>query len=155
MECSFRNVLISVMFFPFLSFESLALIVTPPNQYFILLLLVNFSEYLAVLFYTKTLMKKLWNCLIEWKHKGHNTSKWVKSINLPSKLSFINGSICLWGQEILGNFQNKSVSSSFKCVSIYILFLTKLKVGGRSFLDGAVGGAVWDYPLEHLVVMRD
>ena len=121
-------------------FESLPLIGTPANQYFILLLLVNFLEYLAVLFYTETLMKKLWNCLIEWKHNGHNPSKWVKGINLPSKLSFINGSIRLWGQEIPGNFQNKSVSSSFKCVSMYILFLTKLKVGGRSFLDGAVGG---------------
>ena len=44
MECSFINFLISVVFFHFLSFTCLTLIVTPPNQYFIRLLLVNFLE---------------------------------------------------------------------------------------------------------------
>ena len=51
--------------FPFLWFSCLTLIVTSPNQCFILLLLVNFLEQLVLLFYSKTLMKKSWNCLIE------------------------------------------------------------------------------------------
>ena len=35
-----------------------------------------------------------------------------------------------------GNFQNKSVSSPFNCVSRYILFLVKLKVRGKPILKG-------------------
>ena len=55
-----------------------------------------------------------------------------------------------------GNFQNKSVSSAFNWVSRYILFLTKLKGRARSFLEGSREGAtLWDYPQEHLVVIRD
>lgn len=34
---------------------------------------------------------------------------------------------------------SKQVSKSFKCVSMYILFLVRLKVGGRSFFEGEVG----------------
>ena len=54
------------------------------------------------------------------------------------------------------NFQNKSVSSAFNWVSRYILFLAKLKGRGRPFLEGPRRGAtLWDYPQEHLVVIRD
>ena len=54
------------------------------------------------------------------------------------------------------NFQNKSVSSAFNWVSRYIFFLGKLKGRGRSFLKGARRVAtLWDYPQEHLVVIRD
>ena len=55
-----------------------------------------------------------------------------------------------------GNYQNKSVSSPFNWVSRYILFLAKLKGRGRPFLEGARRGiTLWDYPQEHLVVIRD
>ena len=55
-----------------------------------------------------------------------------------------------------GNFQNKSVSSAFNWVSRYILFLAKLKGRGRPFLEGARRGiTLWDYPQEHLVVIRN
>ena len=41
-------------------------------------------------------------------------------------------------------------------MSSYILFLVKLKGRGRSFLKGARRGTtLWDYPQEHLVVIRD
>ena len=54
-----------------------------------------------------------------------------------------------------GNFQNKSVSSRFSWVSRYVFFMEKLKGRGRPFLEGA-GKRVtlWDYPQEHLVVIR-
>ena len=59
-------------------------------------------------------------------------------------------------RETPGNFQNKSVSSAFNWVSRYILFLAKLKGRGRPFLEGPRRGAtLWDYPQEHLVVIRD
>ena len=40
-----------------------------------------------------------------------------------------------WGYQIPGNFQNKLVCSSFKWMSMYVLFLAKLKIGGRSSLE--------------------
>ena len=50
-----------------------------------------------------------------------------------------------------GNFQNKSVSSTFSWVTRYIIFLAKLKRRGRPFLKGARrGGTLWDYPLRPL-----
>ena len=59
-------------------------------------------------------------------------------------------------REHLGNFQNKSVNSPFNWVSRYILFLPKLKGKEKPFLEGAKRGTtLWDYPQEHLVVMRD
>ena len=55
-----------------------------------------------------------------------------------------------------GNFQNKSVSFPFNWASRYILFLPKLKGRGRLFLRGARRGtALWYYPQEYLVVIRD
>ena len=55
-----------------------------------------------------------------------------------------------------GNFQNKLVSSPFNWVSRYILFLAKLKRRRRAFFEGARRGiTLWDYPQEHLVVIRD
>ena len=39
-----------------------------------------------------------------------------------------------------GHFQNKSVNSTFNCVSRYILFLPKLKRKERPFLDGCKKG---------------
>ena len=56
-----------------------------------------------------------------------------------------------------GNLQNKPVSSPFNWVSRYILFLAKLKRRGRSFLEGArrTRAALWVYPQEQLVVIRD
>ena len=74
--------------------------------------------------------------------------KW-KKIDFSSKLSLhmdvmltiikvfiIPFLFCLWEQEHLGNFPNKSVSSPFNWVSRYILFLPKLKGKERPFLDG-------------------
>ena len=59
-------------------------------------------------------------------------------------------------REHSGNFQNKSASSSFSWVPRYILFLVKLKGRRRPFLKGAGRRAtLWDYPQEHLVVIRD
>ena len=41
-------------------------------------------------------------------------------------------------------------------MSTYILFMTKLERRGRPFLEGAKRGArSWDYPQEHLVIIRD
>ena len=55
-----------------------------------------------------------------------------------------------------GNFQNKSVNSPFSWVSMYILFLAKLKGRGRPSLKGARRGpTLWEYPQEHSVVIRD
>ena len=89
-----------------------------------------------------------------------------KSINLSSKLSLTcggNASYCKSvhhpiptgeKREHPGNFQNKSVSSSFMRVSRYILFFAKLKGRGVPFLKGARrGSTLWDYPQEHLVVI--
>ena len=54
------------------------------------------------------------------------------------------------------NFQNKLVGSAFNWVSRYILFLAKLNGRGRPLLEGPRRGtALWDYPQEHLVVIRD
>ena len=91
-----------------------------------------------------------------------------KSIDLSSKLSLICGGNVNYyksvhhpiptceNREHPGNFQNKSVSSAFNWVSRYILFLAKLKGRGRPFLEGARRGiTLWDYPQEHLVVIRD
>ena len=53
------------------------------------------------------------------------------------------------------NSQNKSVSSPFIWVSRYIFFLAKLKGRGRPFFKSARrGGTLWDYPQEHLVIIR-
>ena len=54
-----------------------------------------------------------------------------------------------------GSFQNILVSSLFNWVSRYILFLAKIKGRGRPFLRVEQGGSLWDYPQEHLVVIRD
>ena len=60
-------------------------------------------------------------------------------------------------REHFGSFRNKSGESSFKWVPRYILFLAKLKGKGRIFfLEGTrIGAALWDYPEEHLVFIRD
>ena len=55
-----------------------------------------------------------------------------------------------------GNFKNKSVISTFIWVSRYIFFLTKLKGREKPFLEGSRRGTtLWDYPQEHLIVIRD
>ena len=88
-----------------------------------------------------------------------------KSIDLSYKLNLlhvrvINKSVhhsipTRGNREHSGNFQNKSVSSPFNWVSRYILFLAKLKGRGRPFSKGARRGVTsWDYPQEHLVVIR-
>ena len=59
-------------------------------------------------------------------------------------------------REHSGNVQNKSVSSPFSWVSRYLLSLAKLKRRRRPFLEGARRGSIlWNYPQEHLVVIRD
>ena len=65
--------------------------------------------------------------------------------------------LCLCGQKKHPcNFQNKSVSFPFNWVSRYILFLAKLKRRERPFLQGTKReAALWDYPQEHLVVVRE
>ena len=69
-------------------------------------------------------------------------------------LSFYSYSFCE-NTKHSGNFQNKSVSSSFSWVSRYVLFMEKLKRRGRPFLEGAGKRvALWDYSQEHLVVIR-
>ena len=92
----------------------------------------------------------------------------MKNIDLSSKLSLICGGNVNYyksvhrhidnhaNREHAGKLQNKSVSSSFNWVSIYILFLAKLKGRGRIFLKGTKKGSTfWNYSQEHLVVIRD
>ena len=57
----------------------------------------------------------------------------------------------------LAIFINKLVTSPFNWVSRNIHFLAKLNGTGRSFLFGGSkkGAILWDYPQEHLVVIRD
>ena len=105
-------------------------------------------------------------CQTEGRRKAF--LEWTR-LDLSSRLSLTHGgnvtiikcsssysySAC-GNREHPGNFQNKSVSSPFSWMSSYILFLAKLKRRGRSFLEGARRGApLWDYPQEHLVVIRD
>ena len=85
--------------------------------------------------------------------RRRETSLEWKSIDLPSKLSLTYGVMLTIEKAfiilflIVGNFQNKLVSSSFNWVSSYILFLAKLKGRGRPFLEGArTGVTLWDYP---------
>ena len=55
-----------------------------------------------------------------------------------------------------GSFQNKLVSSSFKWVTRYILFLIKLKGKERPFLEGArMRTTMWDYPEVPMVIIRE
>ena len=80
----------------------------------------------------------------------------VGNVNYFKKFSSSYSCSACGNREHPGNFQNKSVSSPFSWMSSYILFLAKLKRRGRSFLEGARRGApLWDYPQEHLVVIRD
>ena len=91
------------------------------------------------------------------------------SINLSSKLSLTFGGNVNYHksvhhpiptlpvgirntQEIFKTNQN---SSPFNWVSRYVLFLAKVKGKGRPSLEGATRGAtLWDYPQEHLVVIK-
>ena len=59
-------------------------------------------------------------------------------------------------QDIPNNFQNESVSSSFKWLSMCILFLGKLKVEQGRFSEGGLGeeGASWDLKAP-LVLIKD
>ena len=84
-----------------------------------------------------------------------------KSIDLSYHLSLISGGNVSYyesvhhliptheNREHHGNFQNRSYwfSSAFNWVSMYILFLAKLKGRGAPFFEGCT----W----EHLVFMRD
>ena len=87
-----------------------------------------------------------------------------------SKMFTILCLLCLCGnREYPDGFQNKSVRSSFKWMPKYILFLFKLKEERRSFLLLAKlkrrgrpfsevakrGATLWDYPQEHLVVIKE
>ena len=60
-------------------------------------------------------------------------------------------------REPRGSFQNKSISSAFNWVSRYILFLAKLRGEENLSWRFQEGGLhwLWDYPQEHLVVIRD
>ena len=65
-----------------------------------------------------------------------------------SKVFTILCLLCLCGnREYPGSFQNKLVSSSFKWVPKYILFLAKLKGEGRPFWSGQA----YIYPLNYLL----
>ena len=85
-------------------------------------------------------------------------------IDLSSKLSLtcennksVHHSIPICGtRDYSGNFRNKSVSFPFNWVHRYILFWAKVKKRRRPFLEGARRRAtLWDYPQEHLVVIRN
>ena len=89
-----------------------------------------------------------------------------KSIDLSSKLSLTCGGNVNYYKSVYhpfptrgkrehpGNFQNKSVSSLYNW--FYILFLAKLKGRGRPYMEGARREPTfWDYPQEHLIVLRD
>ena len=90
--------------------------------------------------------------------EGKALLEW-KSIDLCYiMLTIIKVFIILFLLVRIGNIlsQIKSVNSAFNWVSRYIIFLVKLKGRGRPFLKGARRGAtLWDYPQEHLVVIRD
>ena len=101
----------------------------------------------------------------EWRKKAF--LEWT-SIDLSSKLSFTCGGnfnyykvfvillLLCRNREHPGNFQNKSASSPFNWLSRYILFLAKLKVRESPFMEGArSGAALWNYPKEYLVVIKD
>ena len=103
--------------------------------------------------------------LVKLKGEKKAILQW-KSINLSFELSLTCGDNVNYyknahypiptHEKHPSNFQNKSVSSAFNWVSTYILFLAKLKKRGRPFLAGARRGAtLWDYPQDHLAVIRD
>ena len=110
-----------------------------------------------ILFLAKLKERNRRKVFLEWKsidlsYKLSLTCKgnvsYYKSVHLPIAT---RGS-----RKHPGNFQNKSVSSPFNWVSSYILYLVKLKGRGRFFLKGGRRAAtLWDYPQEHLFVIRD
>ena len=72
-------------------------------------------------------------------------------LHVGVKLTFIKVFIILfypacWNREHPGNFQNKSVSSSFSSVSRYVLFLAKVKGRGRPFWRVQEGGRIVRLP---------
>ena len=91
------------------------------------------------------------------------------SIVLSSKLSLTCGGnvnyykmfiilflLCLWGYGTPWQFSKQISKLSFQLLSSYVLLLTKLKGGGRLFLEGARWGVTLrDYLQEHLGVTRD
>ena len=95
-----------------------------------------------------------WVCSVPGQTEGRRKAflEWT-SIDLSSKLSLTCGgnvnyyrsvhsysySAC-GNREHPGNLQNKSVRSPLNWVSRYILFLTKVRGRGRSFLEGARRG---------------
>ena len=84
-------------------------------------------------------------------NKQHRVILYLLHIGLMLAISKVLTIFCLLclcaNREYPGSFQNKQVSSSFKCVSKYILFLTKLKGEGRPFWSGQA----YIYPLNYLL----
>ena len=70
-----------------------------------------------------------------------------------SKVFTILCLLCLYGnREYLGSFQTKSVSSPFKWVPKYILFLAKVKGEEKSCIDWVgKSGQAQIYPLNYLL----
>ena len=98
----------------------------------------------------KVFMKFWGTCFKFWLRPWRRERPFLerKSIDLSSKLSLPYGvmltilmfySAC-GNREYSGSFQNKSVSSSFKWVSKYILSLAKLKGRRRPFFGGCKDG---------------
>ena len=113
----------------------------------------------------KVFMKFWGTCFKFWLRPWRRERPFLerKSIDLSSKLSLPYGvmltilmfySAC-GNREYSGGFQNKSVSSSFKWVSKYILSLAKLKERRRPFLEGARMGGIRPMPQEHLRITRE
>ena len=72
------------------------------------------------------------------------------------KVFFMLFLLCLWEYGTLWEF-SKQTSKFFFQLSVQVYYLLcKLKRRGKPLLDGAKrGAALWYYPQEHLVVIRD
>ena len=95
------------------------------------------------------------NALLDWKSK-----------EFPAKLSLTCGSYVNYYESVhdsnttRGNtpwkFSKEIIKLSFQLSVQAYLFVAKLKERGRPFLEGARKRTrLWDYPQEHLVVIRD
>ena len=71
-----------------------------------------------------------------------------------TKVRIILFLLCQWEQVAPWQFL-KFQNSDFNWGSGYIIFLPKLKRKGLSWKDARRGTTLWDYPQEHLVVIRD
>ena len=105
-EYLFINFLISMMLSLFSSFTCLTLIVTSQNQYFILLLLVNFLEYLVVFFVYTNFNEKTTELLIRTKSQGAQSLRCRKGLQYPKLFEDIKQRLQVLGKFLMKFFLN-------------------------------------------------